>query len=93
MIARLEQHDGVVATDLGWSTVLVRVLPVRGREGQTVSWGDVIDLPQAIAPVRPGESSDWRVTIEEWEVLPADAETRDETGLESRLIYADHLAL
>lgn len=93
VIARLERHDGVVTTDLGWSTVLIQNLPVRGRQGQTVSWGGTIGLPEAISPVRPGERSDWRVTIEELEVLPADGPTVDSVGIEGRLVYADHLAL
>ncbi len=93
VFARLEQHGGVVAGDLGWSTVLLRVLPVRGRGEQTVSWGDVLDLPEAIPPERPGGSSEWRVTVEEWEVLPADDEHGHGRGVEGRLVYADHLPL
>lgn len=92
VFARLERH-GAVAGDLGWSTVLLRVLPVRGREAQTVSWGDVLDLSQAIPPARPGASSDWRVTVEEWEILPADGDRRNASSVEGRLVYADHLPL
>jgi hypothetical protein len=69
-------------------------LPVLGINGTEVSWAGMLDLPDALGPARPGDSGDWRVTLEEWERLPADKDV--ETGLrrsEVRVVYADHLPL
>ncbi len=91
--ARVERFDPAVGTDLGWTTEVETVLSVRGRDGDVVSWGDEIALPIEVPPARPGDSTNWRVTVEEWEILPADGRTLEEMGRESRLIYADHLPL
>jgi hypothetical protein len=44
-------------------------------------------------PRRPGESADWRVTVEEWERLEGDPAPNGERRFESRIVYADHLPL
>ena len=93
VLARLEQRDAALDSDLAWVTRAVEVLPVRGRDGQMVSWNGTLALPDSLAPGRPGSLADWRVTVEEWEMLPADGETPEQVTREGRLIYADHLPL
>ena len=45
-------------------------------------------------PRRPGSSQTWRVVVEEWERLRADRVEGDRGGgIESRMVYADHLPL
>jgi hypothetical protein len=93
VVARLERRDPELDSDLAWITRAVQVLPVRGRDGQVVSWNGTLPLPEPIPPRRPGADPDWRVTVEEWEVLPADGDDPSEVTRESRLVYADHLPL
>ncbi|MGH2952363.1 MAG: hypothetical protein ACRDKX_09995, partial [Solirubrobacterales bacterium] len=93
--ARLERRDpDLGGSDLGWTTVTQADLDVRGYEDWTASWVGTLQLPQAIAPRRPGSRPNWRVTIEEWERLRADPDPR-QPGFrsEARLVYADHLYL
>ena len=94
MRARLERRIPAIRTDLGWEAVASTTLPVLGIDGTEVSWSGELDLPVELGPARPGDSGDWRVTLEEWERLPADKDV--ETGLrrsEVRVVYADHLPL
>jgi hypothetical protein len=66
-------------------------LPILGVEGTVVSWAGEIALPIAIPPRTPGTSDEWRVTLEEWEYLPADTGAGGTGGWEPRIVYADHL--
>ena len=93
MRARLERFDAAVGTDLAWVTVSQVDLPILGSQGTVVSWAGEIGLPEAIAPRTPGENEEWRVTLEEWELLPADFEAGGTGGWEPRVVYADHLPL
>jgi hypothetical protein len=91
--ARLERRDpGLDRSDLGWATVTQTDLELRGLEDWTASWVGTLQLPQALAPRRPGSRANWRVTVEEWERLHADTPAR-QRGFrsEARLVYADHL--
>ncbi len=87
--ARLETRVPSVPSDLGWRTVASLDLPVLGFEGTIVSWSGSLELPEDLPPRRPGSSETWRIVIEEWERLPADAPA----GSSTRLVYADHLPL
>lgn len=91
--ARLEHKVSAVPGDLGWETVRTLDLPILGFEGTTVSWSGEIQLPQAVAPRRPGTSQVWRITVEEWEHLPADPDASGRSSTQSRIVYADHLPL
>ncbi len=93
MRARLERFDAAVGTDLAWETVSQQDLPVIGTEGPIISWGAEIALTQAVAPRTPGSSALWRVTLEEWEWLPADTGGGGTGGLQPRIVYAEHLVL
>ena len=93
VVARLERLGPAVTTDLGWVTVAKQVLPILGAAGSVVTWSGQLDLPVAIAARTPGQGSDWRVTIEEWERLPADPLGLDNPGFEDRVVYADHFPL
>jgi hypothetical protein len=93
MRARLERFVPAVGTDLAWVTVAQVELPILGSEGTVVSWAGELALPQPIAPRTPGENAEWRVTLEEWEYLPADFGAGGAGGWEPRVIYADHLPL
>jgi hypothetical protein len=86
-------RSGVRSTADAWVTRAVETLPVRGRQGPVVSWNGTLTLPEALPPGRPGASEVWRVTVEEWELLPADGPTLHEPSREGRLVYADHLPL
>ena len=92
--ARLERRVPEIGTDLGWQTVAATDLAVLGVEATEVSWTGTLELPTAVAPSRPGASPDWRVTVEEWEQLPADSPASARLPrTEHRLVYADHLSL
>lgn len=103
MQARLERRDPAVPTDLGWQTVTGAVLPVFGVEQTMVSWGGELPLATALAPRRPGENTDWRVVVEEWEILPADPAVTTPTAAAAgaaaaprfgaRVVYADEFPL
>ncbi len=93
MRARLERFDGAVGTDLGWATVSQTDLPILGVDGTVVSWAGEIELPVMLPPRTPGTNTEWRVTLEEWEYLPADNGAGGAGGLEPRVVYADHLPL
>lgn len=93
MRARLEQFDAAVGTDLGWVTLGQWDLPILGASGTVFSWAGEVPLPQAIAPRKPGTNADWRVTLEEWEMLPADRDMEGSAGWQPRIVYADHLPL
>jgi hypothetical protein len=45
------------------------------------------------APRTPGTNAEWRVTVEEWELLPADFELDGTGGWQPRIVYADHLPI
>jgi hypothetical protein len=92
MRVRLEQRVPSIPTDLGWRTLATTDLPILGIDGTTVSWSGTLDLPAALDPQRPGSNGDLRVTIEEWERLPADP-VDGAASSEARVVYADHLPL
>ena len=93
MRARLERFDASVGTDLGWTVVGQWDLPILGVAGTVFSWAGELPLPQAIAPRTPGTNAEWRVTVEEWELLPADFELGGTGGWQPRIVYADHLPM
>jgi hypothetical protein len=96
MRARLERHVPHVGTDLAWETVDAVDLPVLGIDGTMVSWAGALELPGgATLPARrPGDGSQWRVTIEEWERLPADpVPGHDGLTVQARMVYADQFLL
>lgn len=93
MRARLERFDPSVGTDLGWTTVGQWDLPILGAAGPVFSWAGELPLPQALPPRTPGVDAEWRVAVEEWELLPADYEAGGAGGWQPRIIYADHLLL
>jgi hypothetical protein len=93
MRARLERFDANVATDLGWTVVGQWDLPILGVAGTAFSWAGELPLPEAIAPRTPGTNAEWRVTVEEWELLPADFEHGGTGGWQPRIVYADHLPI
>ncbi|MGH9222304.1 MAG: hypothetical protein ACRD2W_00530 [Acidimicrobiales bacterium] len=91
--ARLEQRDPSVGTDLGWVTVSQQDLPILGAAGPIITWSGQVELPSPVPPQTPGTESEWRVTVEEWERLPADPLGRERPGFEERIVYADHFPL
>jgi hypothetical protein len=93
MRARLERFDANVGTDLGWEAVGQWDLPILGLAGTVFSWAGELPLPQAIPPRTPGTNAEWRVTIEEWELVPADYQAGGTGGWQPRIVYADHLPL
>jgi hypothetical protein len=101
VVARLQRRDPGIPTDLGWETVDVAELTVRGRGVGTpdfeVAWTGALAAPKIIPLTRPGGNPDWRVTVEEWERLPGDpANLPTAVPLpiwERRLAYADEVLL
>jgi hypothetical protein len=93
MRARLEHRAPSVNTDLGWTTEAAVNLPILGVDGTVVSWTGTLDLPVPVPPRLPGQNPDWRVVLEEWELLPADSPHGGLPRREARIVYADHLPL
>jgi len=103
LFARLQRRDPAIPTDLGWDTVAVTPLLLRGTgaTGTEAAWVGSLALPGGepdIALTRPGANRDWRVTVEEWEHLPGDpsplsVDVAGSPTTERRLVYADELAL
>ncbi len=103
VVARLQRRDPQLPTDLGWDTVAVTELVVRGRGRNDfeAAWVGSLEAPEDIPLHRPGDNPDWRVTVEEWERLPGDPATLGATATiaapppvwEQRLIYADEIPL
>ncbi len=102
MIARLQRRDPDIPTDLGWETVDVAELEVKGRGRDTfeAAWVGNLESTTNIPLRRPGSLPNWRVTIEEWERLPGDPADLGVVGIappppvwEQRLVYADHIGL
>jgi hypothetical protein len=102
VVARLQRVDPSIPTDLGWKTVDAVELEVRGHGLNLfeAAWVGELEAPEDIPLQRPGEQSEWRITIEEWERLPGDPEDLGAVGLvppppewEQRLVYADEVPL
>ncbi len=94
MRARLERRVPGIPSDLGWETISSLDLPILGLQGTVVSWSGELELPLSVPPRRPGANQTWRVVLEEWETLPADAtDGSGELSTQSRIVYADHLPL
>jgi hypothetical protein len=103
LVARLQRRDPKIGSDLGWETVAVETLRLRGLspDGYNATWVAEIDALELIPLAKPGTSkSDWRVSIEEWELIEADDLVVAVAGhdrllphTEPRLVYADNIAL
>ena len=105
VVATLQRRDPAIPTDLGWKTVAVTELLVRGRGASQfeAAWVGELDAGRKIPLARPGGNPNWRVTVEEWERLPGDppsvAEGAPPVAIavfpvwERRLIYADAVPL
>ncbi|SDI33148.1 hypothetical protein SAMN05192558_107172 [Actinokineospora alba] len=101
VIARLQRRDPAIDTDLGWSTVAADRLTVRGAGDGEVAWVGELDAGAKLPLRRPGTASDWRIMVEEWEMLPGDPPAPADTGpvigvfpiWERRLTYADEIPL
>jgi hypothetical protein len=100
IIARLQRRDPAIPTDLGWETVTVTGLALRGygSNGFEAAWVGSLQTPENLTITRPGANQDWRVVVEEWEHLPGDPTslapgTMTEPVWERRLVYADELNL
>ena len=105
VVATLQRRDPAIPTDLGWKTVAVKELVVRGRGASQfeAAWVGELDAGRTIPLTRPGDNRNWRVTVEEWERLPGDPASVAEGGpplalvvfpvWERRLIYADEVLL
>lgn len=109
VVARLQEFDPAVGSDLGWTTRDVVELAIRGH-GESpaeVVWIGELSSPAPI-PVRTPlstqseEASDvrFRVRVEEWEQLEGDPPPRSEIHQhgrdaiwQGRLVYADDLML
>jgi hypothetical protein len=103
LVARLERRDPAIGSDLGWKTVSVEKLGLRGlsSDGYAATWVTELDALKVIHLSKPGVSeSDWRVAIEGWELLEADdlivtvvGHDRGVPHTERRLVYADSIAI
>ncbi|MBL9006338.1 MAG: hypothetical protein JNJ46_18935 [Myxococcales bacterium] len=98
--ARLERRDPGQRSDLAWQTVQAVELTVEGYDlaSHHVSWVGSLTLPKNVAAAQPGHSHEFRVTVEEEEILPADYEgpplaVVTTQGSARRTVYADTMAL
>ena len=82
VVATLQRRDPAIPTDLGWKTVAVKELVVRGRGASQfeAAWVGELDAGRTIPLTRPGDNRNWRVTVEEWERLPGDPASAAEGG-------------
>lgn len=100
LIARLERREPGPQSDLAWREVTTVPLELEGYDSErgNASFVGAVPLPQPLPIVQPGAAPElareWRVTVEEVEILPADPEA-GATGLgtEERLVYADTITL
>ncbi len=95
LLARLEERDPTIDTDLGWTTRAVTELELQGFDAATwvAGWEGDLVLPAGPAFQQPGQSTDWRVTVEEFELYDPDTAGNEFRIYEPRVIYADHLPL
>lgn len=98
LVARLQRARPDIPTDLGWETVDSIDLQLRGsgRTAAEGAWVGELNSPTNIPVRKPGNREDWRVTLEEWELLEGDPADLGEGGpgvWESRLVYADEVTL
>ncbi len=99
--ARLQRRSATVATDLGWEHVASVPLTTEGFDtppSLTAAWLGQLELPEPVAPRRPGADPQWRVTIEETEWLDADqvneaVKSHTPQPLLPRVVYLGHLKL
>lgn len=101
VVAKLQRRDPAIPTDLGWRTVAAVPVVIRGRgESQyEAAWVGELDAATVIPLRRPGGNPNWRVAVEEWELLsgdpPSSVEAPPATVVrpiwERRLIYADEV--
>ena len=90
VVARLQQRNPVIDSDLGWMTVTTQELPIRSSDGgrHLAVWTGELDAGREIELRRPldgagvatGRTSTWRVVVEEWERFPGDPPSPVETG-------------
>ena len=103
LIARLQRRDPKIGSDLGWETIAAETLRLRGLspDGFNATWVGELDAGELVLLAKPGTStSDWRVSIEEWELIEADhlmvtiaGHDRPLPHTEPRLVYADNIGL
>lgn len=96
LLARLERREGASDSDLAWREVASVPLELSGYDMQrgNASWVGALALPEPLAIVQPGRSNEWRVTVEEIEMMPADpAPGGPDPGTEERVVYADTIPL
>lgn len=103
LVARLQRRDPLIDSDLGWETVVATRLTLRGsgHNSHEAAWVAELDAGEEIALIRPdGGPGEWRLTLEEWELLEGDPTHVDVAfvgidfpRLEHRLIYADEMDL
>jgi hypothetical protein len=103
VVAKLQRRDPAIPTDLGWKTVAAKQLAIRGRgrNEYEAAWVGELDAGTVIPLKRPGANPNWRVAVEEWELLPGDPPSSVEAPpaavvrpiWERRLIYADEINL
>ncbi len=100
MKARLERREPGQTSDLAWQSVQEVEMTVEGYDLVTnqVSWVSALKLPKKVAAAQPGQNQEFRVTVEEEEILPADYEgpptaTVGFRGSARRVVYADTMTL
>jgi hypothetical protein len=103
VVAKLQRRDPNINTDLGWQTVAATALVIRGRGRNEfeAAWVGELDAGTVIPLRKPGGNPNWRVAVEEWELLPGDPPSPVEAPpsafvrpiWERRLIYADEIGL
>jgi hypothetical protein len=103
LVARLQRRDPKIGSDLGWETVAVEKLRLRGlsADGFNATWVAELDAGEVVPLAKPGTfKSDRRVSIEEWELIEADdlvvtiaGHDRPLPHTEPRLVYADNIGL
>ncbi|MFI6870557.1 hypothetical protein [Nocardia sp. NPDC050406] len=96
VVATLQTKPSGNSGDLEWTAVGQVECAVEGVDAERfgATWSGLLPLDPALTLATPGTSTETRVLIEEYELLPADPPPGTQNaGTVSRLVYADHLRL
>jgi hypothetical protein len=92
------ERRGPLATDLDWTRIGDMVELSRVDEDDVArEWSAILELPEPIDPVRPGDDPDggdstYRLVVGEWETLPYDDPSGNGIPIE-RYVYLDRFGL
>jgi len=94
--ATLQARNQKSGSDIDWVDIVSMPCEVAGANFDTfqASWSAALPLKPELQLLTPGTSTDLRVQVEEYELLPADPKPGEQMpSTTERLVYADHFSL